>query len=100
MSEPGALGEVVAGDVLLQHALLHVLVLDVPHQHATVPGLRLETNLMFRRNKKYDNIYLRALNSVQPVEKFIGPERISVSLSGVGLLLCWDLSCQCSNIYH
>ena len=31
-------------------------------------------------NNKYCNVYLGTLNTVQPVKKFIRPERVSVSL--------------------
>ena len=52
MSQPGVLGEVLAvvDDVLLHHALVDVLVLDVPDQQTAIPGVALETEVMTRRN--------------------------------------------------
>ena len=51
MSQPGVLGEVaVVDDVLLHHALLNVLVLDVPDQQTAIPCVALETEVMTRRN--------------------------------------------------
>ena len=35
--------------------------------------------VMVAGNTKYCNVYLGTLNTVQPVEKFIRPERVSVS---------------------
>ena len=82
MSQPGVLGEVavVVDEVLLHQARLYVLVLDVPDQQTAIPGVALEIEVMTRRNNYIaGNIYLGTLNTVEPVEKFIRPERIVVS---------------------